>query len=113
MSNLLEPYKDHIPAYAHFKYSEDQDEALKALRDEFPSFVAKRLLNDFKGILNKAKIEPVDIPKVIHSEEFSFLCFLMKGKAIDKKQFASILEQYVNLYQESIITPPEDENFNY
>ncbi len=108
MPNPLESYKDQIPAYAHFKYSDDSCEVLKALRDEFPSFVAKRLLNDFKGILNKAKIEPVDIPKVIHSEEFSFLCFLFKGRVLDKKQFSSILEKYVNVYQSSVIVEDED-----
>ena len=84
---------EHISAYYYFEDGDEStDAALKEALAKFPKFMANRLINDYRAVLNRLK---VGIDDGMPAPQFRFLCFLMMSKVIDKKDFVAAVETYV------------------
>lgn len=90
----------HITGFLYFKEADlcfdepTKDDPVRSEQQKlFYPFMAKRLINDLKGLLNKYKIfERYDI---IHPWTMSYLSFLYFCKILNKKEYIACLEQYI------------------
>jgi hypothetical protein len=90
----------HITGFLYFqKYDqcfcdvEEHDSFREEQRAKFAPFMAKRILNDYKGLLNKYKIpEQFDI---VHPWTHAYASFLYFCKIFDKKEYIECLETYI------------------
>lgn len=88
---------EHISAYHYFESGDaSADAALKETREKFPKFIANRIINEYKAALKRLG---VSIDDGLPAPQFRFLCFLMMGRVIDKKDFALAVEQYIRIKQ--------------
>jgi hypothetical protein len=84
---------EHISAYYYFEDGDEStDAALKEARAKFPKFIANRIMNEYKAVLKRLELS---IDDGLPAPQFRFLCFLMMGKVIDKKDFVFAVEQYI------------------
>lgn len=93
MTDKIKP--EHISAYHYFESGDEStDDALKEARAKFPKFVANRIMNDYKAVLKRLGLS---IDDGLPAPQFRFLCFLMMGKVIDKKDFTTTIEAYIKI----------------
>lgn len=70
-----------------------------------PKKICNILLNNFMGILNKHKVNVTNCG--IEPEDFRHLAQLLHTGAIDKKQFAAIVENRIEEFKNNP-TPPKE-----
>ena len=86
-------------AFEYFQTSKDECPVLAERRKEWPNYLAKRLTNDYKAVLNKEKIQDFFI---IDPESFAFFTFLYWGRIYTKKEYLDSLTNVVK-WEHSLI----------
>lgn len=93
----------YITGFLYFKEAnaclDSQETKEDAYRTEqqklFNAFLAKRIINDYKGALNKYKI--VKRYDIVHPWTIAYLSFLYFCKILDKKEYITVMEKYITL----------------
>jgi hypothetical protein len=91
----------NITCFLYFKeadqcFDEKTDDAFRTEQQKlFGPFLAKRIINDYKGLLNKHKI-PEDY-NIVHPWILAYASFLYFCKIFDKKEYIECLETYIKV----------------